>query len=84
MRLRAFGGSATSTISTPATVDGSGGGWGRENMSLKTGEARERTSLWARKSRMGGSRVLRMISPSGASKLSSFGIVVVERKNPGC
>jgi len=76
--LSAPAGSVTSMISAPATLDDSFEvGWGRENMSLNTGEARDRTSLWTRKLHLGLFSVRRMISASGASKFSSFGIVAV-------
>jgi len=52
-------------------------------MSLKTGEARERTSLWSRKSRLGGPRARRMISASGASNFSSFDIVAASTREEG-
>ena len=82
MISRASGGSVTSTVSTPAALDAGSSevGCGRENMSLNTGEARERTSLWTRKSRLGGPRALRMISPSGKSTFSSFHILMVRRR----
>ena len=82
----ASGESMTSMTSTPATLgvfDPSGAGWGRENMSLKTGEARERTSLWSRKSRLGGPRARRMMSASGASNFSSFDIVAASTREEG-
>lgn len=49
-------------------------GWGWEIRSLNTGEARERTSLWTRKSRSG---VRRMMSASGASNFSMFDVATI-------
>lgn len=68
----------TSTISVAFEPSEVGAvGCGRENMSLNTGEARERISLWARKSRLGGPGTRRMISASRALGPLSLGIVVV-------
>ena len=76
----ACGGSVTSTIANFVTSEVC---WGKENMSLKTGEARERMSLWTRKSRVGGPRALRMMSPSGGPDLPSLNMVVVVKDDPG-
>lgn len=74
----------TSTISTTFESSDVGlVGRGRENMSLNTGEARERMSLWARKSRLGGPRARKMISASVLSNFSSLGIVMVGESEVG-
>ena len=52
-------------------------------MRLNTGDARERTSLWTRKSRLEGPFVRRIRSASGASNLSSLVIVVVLARTVG-
>ena len=66
-----------STSESPGFVGSSevgavGRGW--EIRSLNTGEARERTSLWTRKSRSG---VRRIISASGASDFSVFDVAPI-------
>ena len=76
MSSRARGGSLRSTISTSDSADDEEG-WGIANMSLKTGDVKDRKNLWTRKSRLSAPWVLRSItSPSGQLKVS-LGFMVV-------
>ena len=56
------------------------GGWGKVNMSLKTGDASEGMNLWTRKSyfELGCELARRTISPSSVVKKVDMGEVVAD------
>ena len=86
MSSKARGGSATSTTSAP--FEAVGEGFGSLNMSLKTGDEKDRKGLWTRKSRLSVPWVARRItSASGQLNISSDSmrerVVVAPRNESG-